>query len=133
MGPTRNYLSMSHPGVRLEVTILVVFAYTPQVYFCMIFRDYWVISDLGIIASRNKSLHPWSSYRESSKSLLWKAMKGRCSLFCTLCTISEGYNWNKSLCRNTAGNEWGWGLQREVKNIITLMFSSERNTLWIFI
>lgn len=63
----------------------------------MMFRKQWVISDLGIIASRNKSSHPWHRYRDSLKSLLQKAMKERCTLLSHLFTIFEGYNWNKKL------------------------------------
>lgn len=89
VGPTANYMTMIHTGVRAEVTTLVAFAYILHVYFFMMFREFGVISDLGILAARNKSLHPWHSYRESSKSLLQKAIKGGCSLLCTLCTILE--------------------------------------------
>ena len=84
VGSTRNCMAITHSRVGSEVTMLVAFAYTPQVYFFIRFREYWVISDLGILTSRNKSLHPWHSYRDSSKSLLQKAVKVRCSLLHTL-------------------------------------------------
>lgn len=65
VGPTRNCIAIIHSRGRPKVTMLVVFAYIPQVYFFIRFREYWVISELGILDSRNKSQHPWHSYRDS--------------------------------------------------------------------
>jgi len=97
-------MAMIQTGVRPVVSMVVAFAYIPLGYF-MMFREYCVIRDLGILALRNKSLYPWRSYSNNIKSLLQKAIKGRYSLLCTLHVVLEGYNWKKSLCKKTEGNK----------------------------
>lgn len=65
-----NYMIMIYMGVRVEVIMLVVFVYIFYMYFFMMFREFGVISDLGILVVRNKLFYFWYSYRESLKLLL---------------------------------------------------------------
>lgn len=107
---------------------MLAFVFTPQVYFFIRLREYWISSDLGVLAPRNKSFHPWHSYRDSFKSLLQKAIKVRCSLLCTLCDILEGYNWNETYV-------WRWRKISEdyKERDKTFVFSLEFSILWILL
>lgn len=107
---------------------MLVFVFTPQVYFSIRLREYLIISDLGVLAPRNKSFHPWHSYRDSFKSLLHKAIKVRCSLLCTLCDILEGYNWNETYT-------WIWRkISEDYKERGKIfVFSLEFSILWILL
>ena len=107
---------------------MLVFVFTPQVYFFIRRREYWIISDLGVLAPRNKSFHPWHSYRDSFKPLLQKAIKVRCRLLCTLCDILEGYNWNET---------YTW-IRRKISEDYkerdkVFVFSLEFSILWILL